>query len=117
MRHTLALLVLAVAVAAAVGGCASEQARTPEPHHYSQDARGNKLACYNSATPNEYECVPVNRPYAYYDPFYDPFWDPYWPRAGFYYGWPYYAYPVPVPAPPAPAPPTRPKPRSAPHGR
>lgn len=99
----------AVACVAALAGCAHDGVR-PEPHHFSKDARGNRIACYTTAVANEYECVPTRSyaaaPYPY--PYYDPFW-----ATGFYYGWPGYhdhviyvvPTPSPTPPPPAPAPP------------
>lgn len=70
----------------ALTGCAREYVRE-EPHHFSKDARGNRIACYTTDIANEFECVPVYRNYGYgygYPGYYDPFWG-----AGFY-GWPYY---------------------------
>lgn len=69
MRAMAAGLVLALA------GCAHDTYRE-EPHHFSKDQHGRRLACFTTDVENEYECVPAYRsyPYAYRDPFYDPFW-------------------------------------------
>ena len=92
-----------LAAALALGGCAANPPRE-EPHHYSKDRDGNRIACYSTDVANEYECVPAGAryPYAYaYDPFfYDPFW-PYW-SMGFFYAGPHYVihsawYPPPPP--------------------
>lgn len=97
------LKILAIGAAASVlAGCAHDSVRE-EPHHFSKDARGHRIACYSTTVANEYECVPVRR-YAYADPYYDPYWS-----MGFYYGWPRYhdqvIYVVPAPSPaPAPGP-------------
>jgi hypothetical protein len=59
----------------ALTGCAHDSYRE-EPHHFSKDSRGNRVACFATDVVDEYECVPAYRStgYAYYDPFYDPFW-------------------------------------------
>ena len=106
-----------VAVGACVltlGGCAREYVRE-EPHHFSKDARGHRVACYTTDVANEYECVPVYRDYGYAYPrgYYDPYWS-----TGFLYGWPYghhhYVVVEPPPANPNPPPPPqhwRPRPK------
>jgi len=95
------------ALVAALAGCAANRPYE-EPHHFSRDSRGNRIACYATEAANEYECVPVRR-YAYADPYYDPYWS-----LGFYYGWPrYYGGNVIVVQPaPAPAPPPHFRPRN-----
>lgn len=83
MRNVVKLLA-AGACALALAGCAREYVRE-EPHHFSKDARGNRIACYTTDIANEFECVPVYRDYGYgYPGGYYPYWG-----AGFY-GWPYY---------------------------
>ena len=75
----------------ALSGCAGQPHHDEQPHHYSKDDRGNRIACYASEVAREYECVPVVRRQAYA---YDPYWDPYWPWVSFglYYGWPHHYY-------------------------
>lgn len=79
------------AVALALSACATHPYHEQEPHHYSKDRDGGRVACYATEAANEYECVPVVRRYPYR---YDPYWDPYWPWVSFglYYGWPHYYY-------------------------
>ena len=97
------LPILAVA-ALALGACVAQPRE--EPHHYSKDRDGNRIACYSTDVANEYDCVPVANPnrYAYaYDPYYyDPFW-PYWSAGYWWYGPPHYYYyparPLPPPRP------------------
>jgi hypothetical protein len=85
----------------ALAACAGTPAKIEDPHHYSKDRDGNRVACYTTETGNEYECVPVVR---YYPRSYDPFWDPW--LYGFAYAWPHYYgtrviyYPVYRDAPP-----------------
>jgi len=84
MPNLLKLLLIG-ACALAAAGCARGAVRE-EPHHFSKDARGNRVACYTTDVANEYECVPVYRDHGYYGRgYYDPYWS-----AGFLYGWPYY---------------------------
>lgn len=105
------LKALAVAACAlAVAGCAHDAVRE-DPHHYSKDARGNRIACYTTTVANEYECVPVRR-YAYAEPY--PYYDPFW-SMGFYYGWPGYHDHVIYVQQPAPAPTPPPAPAAPPH--
>jgi hypothetical protein len=80
------------AIVLALSACAGHPYREEQPHHYSKDRDGNRIACYATEVANEYDCVPVVRRQAYA---YDPYWDPFWPgfSLGFYYGWPrYYNY-------------------------
>jgi hypothetical protein len=88
-----------LAAALALGGCAANTPRE-EPHHYSKDRDGNRIACYKTEVASEYDCVPVNRRYGYaYDPYYyDPFW-PYW-SMGFFYGPQYVIHTYPSRPPP-----------------
>jgi hypothetical protein len=100
---------LAVAAAIlAVAGCATNGRYEEPPHHFSKDARGNRLACYGTEVANEYECVPVVRRHGYADPYYDPFWS-----ARFLYGWPYpyHSHVIVVREPARPRPPPHVKPR------
>lgn len=92
--------IVLVAAVALLGACVMPPPREA-PHHYSTDRNGNRIACYTTATANEYECTPLRTARVYDDPYYDPFW----PRVsvGMYYGWPgypYYAYPYPYRSPP-----------------
>jgi hypothetical protein len=90
MTHPLRLMLIA-ATALALSACAGRPYHEEEPHHFSKDARGNRIACYATDVAKEYDCVPVVRRYSYYDPYYyDPFW-PHW-SVGFYYGVPWYWY-------------------------
>jgi hypothetical protein len=86
-----ALRIAAIAaVALAFAGCAGHRPRE-EPHHYSKDRYGDRIACYATDVVNEYECVPTVRSRYAYDPFYDPWW-PRW-SVGLFYGPPrYYGY-------------------------
>jgi hypothetical protein len=99
MSKALQLVTLA-ACALALGGCATQRYHEEEPHHFSRDADGNRIACYATEVASEYECVPVVRRYP--RAYHDPYWDPFWPHVslGFWYGWPHY-YPGTVwyPAP------------------
>ena len=77
MSHLPRTLLTAAAVLA-LAGCVAYPYRDEQPHHYSQDRYGNRLACYTSDLENQYDCFPVSRPYAAspaYD--YDPFWPPF----------------------------------------
>lgn len=91
-----------IAAAALLGACVAPQPREL-PHHYSTDRNGNRIACFTTATANEYECTPVRTARLYDNPYYDPFWPGVsW---GMYYGWPGYypgygVYPVNPPGPP-----------------
>ena len=92
---------LVAAAAVGLGACVAQPRE--EPHHYSKDRDGNRIACYATDVANEYDCVPTRRAYdtAYdYDPyFYDPFW-PYWSAGYWWYG-PRYDYDYPArPLPP-----------------
>ena len=106
MKLSLPGMTAILAAALALGACAAHQPRE-EPHHYSKDRGGNRIACYATDVANEYDCLPARARYPHgyaYDPFYyDPFW-PYW-SLGFYYGGPHYYvgsvwYPPPPPLPP-----------------
>lgn len=101
--RTVANILAAGAFALALMGCAREYVRE-EPHHFSKDSHGNRVACYPTDVANEYECVPVYRSYGYAYPYphYDPFWS-----AGFLYGWPYHHHVVVVEQRPEPTPPPR----------
>jgi hypothetical protein len=90
----------------AVAGCARQPVHEEAPHHFSKDARGNRLACYTTDVASEYECVPVARRYGHA---YDPLYDPFWPHGylGWHYGYPstvYVPYPVNTPPPSNPPP-------------
>lgn len=93
MRLSPLKLASMLAAALALGACAANSPRE-EPHHYSKDRDGNRIACYTTDVVNEYDCVPVHARYPYgygyaYDPYYyDPFW-PWW-SVGFVYGGPHY---------------------------
>lgn len=104
MPHVGKLLV-AGACALVVTGCAQQYVRE-EPHHFSKDARGNRIACYPTDIADEFECVPVRRAYGYGYPhgYYDPYW------MGGFYGWPYYHphYVYVEERPPSPGPSTPP---------
>jgi hypothetical protein len=105
MRPLVGMLVAAAAVALAA--CAGQPAKEEQqPHHYSQDKRGNRLACFATDVASEYECLPLARAADYY---YDPFYDPFWRSSLNYgYGWPHHpGYVVLRPWPPAPPPPLR----------
>lgn len=105
MRNIGKLLGAAIG-ALALAGCARHYVRE-EPHHFSKDARGHRIACYATDVVDEFECVPVYRehhawgyPGGYYA-------GPYgW--AGVY-GWPHYhshyVYVEERPANPGPPPP------------
>jgi hypothetical protein len=97
-------VLIVAACALALGGCARNYVRE-EPHHFSKDARGNRIACYTTDVANEFECVPVYRDYGYagYRGYHDPFWSP-----GYLYGWPYQHHHVVVVDEPAPNPPPPP---------
>lgn len=81
MRNIARLMAAGLAGLLLLGGCAHDSYRE-EPHHFSKDSRGHRVACYATDVADEYECVPAYRshpyagyPYAYgYDPFYDPYW-------------------------------------------
>ena len=92
------------AAALALAACAQNPPREEQPHHFSKDRDGNRIACYETDVANEYDCVPAyaRRQYAYaYDPYYyDPFW-PWW-GAGYWYSGPRYVFVEPSPGPPPP---------------
>jgi len=75
------------ALVLALSACAGTPSKIEDPHHYSRDRDGNRVACYTTGTANEYECVPVAR---YYPHWHDPFWDPW--AYGLAYGWPHHYY-------------------------
>ena len=64
-------IVSAAAFVLALAGCVESPYRDEEPHHYSQDRYGNRLACYTSDLENQYDCFPVERPYQYAAYYYD----------------------------------------------
>ena len=101
------ITVIGVALLAlAAGGCASrEPVYEEQPHHFSRDERGNRLACYTTDIASEYDCVRVARRYGAQDHY-----DPFWPHG--YLGWHYgYPYPVYVPYPAYSPPPSSPPPK------
>lgn len=72
--------------ALALAGCVGHPAYREEPHHFSRDPQGRRIACYETDVAREYECVPVYRRYV--DAPYPEPWSHV--RLGFHYGWPYW---------------------------
>lgn len=86
-----------------LAACAGQPPRE-EPHHYSKNRDGERVACFQTEVANEYECLPVEGRYARRADYYA--YDPLWPffSVGLIYGlhhhgyvtyYPYYPYPHP----------------------
>ena len=90
MNATALRLVVPAALMLGLSACAGSPEKIEDPHHYSRDRDGRRVACYTTDVVGEYECEPARAgapygyPYAGYG--YDPFWDPWW-SYGFGYQW------------------------------